>query len=150
MIANDIKFMMMLYNVSVFQNWNHRSGAREANKYFSKSWQFYLISNVPFNPIKKMNTHTLCFCPFIRKLLVFENLRIQLIWIYTVFKTQISGFSIRGQKFHSSAGNYEWNLERTSNSSKSTVKNLRVKLAFTEYWLWNLVIIWDSVMKLTW
>ena len=26
----------------------------------------------------------------------------------------------RGQKFHSSARNYEWNLERTSNSSQST------------------------------
>ena len=26
----------------------------------------------------------------------------------------------RGQKFHSPARNYEWNLERTSNSSQST------------------------------
>ena len=27
---------------------------------------------------------------------------------------------LRGQKFHSSTRNYEWNLERTSNSSQST------------------------------
>ena len=51
---------------------------------------------------------------------------------------------IRGQKFHSSARNYEGNLERTSNTSRSTRplweellegedENLRVKLAFSGY-----------------
>ena len=32
----------------------------------------------------------------------------------------------RGQKFHSSALNYEWNLERTNNSSQSTHPTGRV------------------------
>ena len=34
--------------------------------------------------------------------------------------TSLKGKNFRGQKFHSSARNYEWNLERTSNSSQST------------------------------
>ena len=31
--------------------------------------------NVPYDPIKKKNAHTLCFCPPIRKLYALENLK---------------------------------------------------------------------------
>ena len=68
----------------------------------------------------------------------------------------------RGHKFHSSAPNYEWNLERTSNLMLSPVgwvlwegffegedEKHRVKLAFSEYWLWNFVVSkWDAVMNI--
>ena len=42
---------------NVCQNWNHRSRSRKSEN-FSKSWQF--------NYQKKMNAHTLCFCPLIK------------------------------------------------------------------------------------
>ena len=35
-------------------------------------------------------------------------------------KRKTTGQPFRGQKFHSSASNYEWNLERTRISSQST------------------------------
>ena len=41
---------------------------------FSKSQQFY-NQTFPCNLIKKMNNHSLCFCPLIRKLQPFENLK---------------------------------------------------------------------------
>ena len=57
----------------VDQNWNHRSRSRESEN-FSKSRQFN-HQNIPCDLTKKMNTHTLCFCPLIRKLQAFEILK---------------------------------------------------------------------------
>ena len=47
-----------------------KSGSRKSEN-FRKSWQF----NFPCNLTKKINTHTLCFCPLIRKLKAFEILK---------------------------------------------------------------------------
>ena len=55
------------------QNWNHKSRSRKSEN-FSKSWQLN-YQNVPCDLTKKMNTHTLCFCPLIRKLQAFEILK---------------------------------------------------------------------------
>ena len=41
--------------------------------YYSKDRE-YFNQNVPDDPIKKMNTHTFCFCSFIRKSYAFVNL----------------------------------------------------------------------------
>ena len=50
-------------------------------------------------------------------LLIFWNKgEMNLIFCVEFRKCNIHG---RGQKFHSSARNYEWNLEKTSNSSQS-------------------------------
>ena len=57
----------------VGKNWNHRSKSRESEN-FSKSRQFD-YQNIPCDLTKKMNTHTLCFCPLIRKLQAFEILK---------------------------------------------------------------------------
>ena len=57
----------------VCQNWNHRSRSRESEN-FSKSRQSN-YQNIPCDLTKKMNTHTLCFCPLIRKLQAFEILK---------------------------------------------------------------------------
>ena len=57
----------------VGENWNHRSRSRESEN-FSKSRQFY-YQNIPCDLTKKMNTHTLCFCPLLRKLQAFEILK---------------------------------------------------------------------------
>ena len=68
MTAKDVIFIMKLCNVHVLQNGNHRAGVRKmkisanSNNFFAKT-------------IKKMNTHTLCFCPLTRNLQVFENLK---------------------------------------------------------------------------
>ena len=44
-----------------------------------KKWKFQQIKNIllknPFDLIKKMNTHTLCFCPPIGKFIGIENLK---------------------------------------------------------------------------
>ena len=54
-------------------SWNHKSRSRKKED-FSKSWQFnYQIFSCGLN--KKMNTHTFCFCPLIRKLQAFEILK---------------------------------------------------------------------------
>ena len=58
---------------NVGQNWNHMSRSRESEN-FSKSRQID-YQNFPCNQTKKMNTHTLCFCPLIRKLQAFEILK---------------------------------------------------------------------------
>ena len=55
------------------QNWFHKSRSRKSEN-FSKSWQFN-YQNVPCDLTKKMNTHTLRFCPLIRKLQTFEILK---------------------------------------------------------------------------
>ena len=34
-----------------------------------------LYQNIPYDPVKKMNTYILCFCPLIRKLQAFENVK---------------------------------------------------------------------------
>ena len=55
------------------QNWNHKSRSRKSEN-FSKPWQFnYQIFSCGLT--KKMNTHTLCFRPLIRKLQAFEILK---------------------------------------------------------------------------
>ena len=56
---------------NVGQNWNLGSSESEN---FSKSPQFN-DQNFNFDLTKKMNTHTLCFCPLVRNLQVFENLK---------------------------------------------------------------------------
>ena len=60
----------ILYNDS--QNWKHKSRCRNSEN-FSKSWQLN-YQNSPCDLTKKMNTHSLCFCPLIRKLQAFEIL----------------------------------------------------------------------------
>ena len=61
---------MTLHNV---QRSAKRSRSRKSEN-FSKSGQIY-YQNVPCDLTKKMNTHTLCFCPLIRKLQAFEILK---------------------------------------------------------------------------
>ena len=51
----------------------HRSRSRESEN-FSKSRHNY-YQNIPCDLTKKMNTHTLYFCPLIRKLQAFEILK---------------------------------------------------------------------------
>ena len=55
------------------QNRNHKSRSRKSEN-FSKSWQFN-YQNFPCDLTKKMNSHTLWFCPLIRKLQAFEILK---------------------------------------------------------------------------
>ena len=57
----------MLHNVQC------RPKLKWESEILSKSRQFN-YQNLPCDLAKKMNTHTLCFCPLIRKLRVFENL----------------------------------------------------------------------------
>ena len=54
---------------NVGQNWNHRRRSRESEN-FIESWHINYQ-----NLTKKMNTHTLCFCPLKRKLQAFEILK---------------------------------------------------------------------------
>ena len=61
---------MTLHNV---QRSAKRSRSRKSEN-FSKSGQIY-YQNVSCDLTKKMNTHTLCFCPLIRKLQAFEILK---------------------------------------------------------------------------
>ena len=61
---------MTLHNV---QRSAKRIRSKESEN-FSKSRQIY-YQNVPCDLTKKMNTHTLCFCPLIRKLQAFEILK---------------------------------------------------------------------------
>ena len=68
MAAKDVLFMMKLRNVHVFQNGNHRAGVRKMKISANRN---YFIAKT----IKKMNTHTLCFCPLTRNLQAFENLK---------------------------------------------------------------------------
>ena len=57
---------------NVGQSWNHRSRSRKKEN-FSRLRQFK-FQNIPCDLTKKMNAHTLCFCPIIRKLQAFEIL----------------------------------------------------------------------------
>ena len=70
-IASYKWWRCIMYNDG--QNWNHKSWSRKREN-FSKSWQFN-YQNFPCDLTKKMNTHTLCFCPLIRKLQPFEILK---------------------------------------------------------------------------
>ena len=53
------------------------------------------------------------------------------LWVQTVCLIKTYTKKRREQKFHSSACNYEWNLERTSNSSQSTRPIGQVDECFT-------------------
>ena len=72
-VEHYVILMMTFDNVQCRQRLNHRSRSRKIEN-FSRSRQF-TYQNIPCDLTKKMNTHPLCFCPLIRKLLAFRILK---------------------------------------------------------------------------